>query len=101
MPYLLKKDSRIISDIEEALSYYDAISFELGERFELELINALNKIEDHPTHYFNLNKKIRRINLKNFPYKLVYVVIEQTKEIIVLGLFHHYKNPNEIRSRTE
>ncbi len=33
MPYLLKKDSRILSDIEDALSYYDAISWELGERF--------------------------------------------------------------------
>jgi hypothetical protein len=31
MSYQVKKDSRILSDIEEALSYYDAISPELGE----------------------------------------------------------------------
>lgn len=45
MPYLLKKDKRILSDIDEALSYYDSISHELSERFESELFYALNKIE--------------------------------------------------------
>ena len=101
MPYLLKKDSRIISDIEDALSYYDTISLELGERFESELIHALAKIENHPHHYFNLSQKFRRINLKSFPYKLIYIVIEEANEIIILGLFHHYKNPKDILSRTK
>lgn len=71
MSYLLKKDSRILSDIEEALSYYDAISLELEEKFESTLIHAINKIENHPHHYFNLNQKLRRINLQSFPYKLI------------------------------
>lgn len=66
MPYLLRKDKRILTDIEEALSYYDAISFELGERFELELIPALNKIENSPFHYFNLNQNFRRLTFKIF-----------------------------------
>lgn len=101
MPYLLKKDSRILTDIEEALSYYDAISFELGERFESELILALNKIEKYPYHYFNMNQNFRRVNLQNFPYKLVYVIKEELKEIIVLGLFHHYKNPRKIFDRSK
>ena len=101
MPYLLKKDSRILTDIEEALSYYDTISVELGERFESELILALSKIENHPYHYFNLDQNIRRINLQSFPYKLVYVINEQRKEIIVIGLFHHYRNPKEIFERSE
>ncbi|MEO7530832.1 MAG: hypothetical protein ABIS69_05455, partial [Sediminibacterium sp.] len=74
MPYLLKKDSRILSDIEHALSYYDEISLELGEKLEWELLRALNKIENQPTHYFNLTHKFRRINLKKFPYKWIYVV---------------------------
>lgn len=67
MPYLLKKDSRIISDIEDALSYYDAISLELGERFESELIQALFKIENHPHHYFNSRSKIQADQLKKLP----------------------------------
>ncbi len=101
MPYLLKTDSRILSDIEEAHFYYHAIAPELWERFESELIHALNKIEAHPHHYFNLDQKFRRINLQSFPYKLIYVVKEQTKEIIVLGLFHHYKDPKEIQRRSK
>jgi hypothetical protein len=101
MPYLLKKDNRILSDIEKALSYYDAISFELGERFESELIDALNKIETHPQHYFNLNEKFRRINMLSFPYKLVYKIDKSKMEIIVIGLFHHYKNPKEIFRRSK
>ena len=101
MDYLLKKDDRIINDIEEALSYYDDISLELGKHFETELLFTLNKIENHPHHYFNLNQKFRRINLQRFPYKLVYVIKEKEKEIIVLGLFHHYKHPGEIRKRSK
>ena len=101
MPYLLKKDKRILSDIEKALSYYDAISLDLGERFESELIDALTKIEIHPQHYFNLNEKFRRISLQNFPYKLIYKIDESAMEIIVIGLFHHNKNPKEIRQRSK
>jgi hypothetical protein len=100
MPYHLKKDSRILSDIEDALSYYDAISPELGERFEEAFIQALDKIENNPLHYFSYNEKLRRINLVNFPYKLIYIVKESVKEIIVLGLFHHYINPKEIVRRS-
>lgn len=99
MAYLVKNDSRVISDIEEALSYYDDISIELGKKFESELFIALNKIENHPQHYFNLDQKLRRVNLVSFPYKLVYYLKKESKEIIVLGLFHHYKDPKQLHKR--
>lgn len=99
MPYLLKKDSRILSDIEEAVSFYDAISLELGEKFEESLFFAITKIEKHPHHYFNLYQKFRRVNLPNFPNMLIYIVREPSKEIIILGLFHHYRDSKRIRGR--
>ncbi len=99
MPYQLKKDSRILVDILEAVSYYDAISLALGEKFEESLLLAINKIEKYPHHYFNLLQKFRRVNIQNFPYMLIYIVQESSKEIIILGLFHHYRDSKLIRRR--
>jgi hypothetical protein len=64
------------------------------------MVQALDKIENNPLHYFSYDKKLRRINLANFPYKFIYTVKELTKEIIVLGLFHHFINPKEIGRRS-
>ncbi len=99
MAYTIRKDERLKSNIAEALDYYDAVSFKLGERFELELTAAFYKAQTNPHYYFNLNSKCRPIILESFPYMIIYIVNEAAKEVIVAGLFHHHGSKAAIKNR--
>ncbi|MDI9365788.1 MAG: type II toxin-antitoxin system RelE/ParE family toxin [Flavobacterium sp.] len=86
MPYTLSKAAIIKEDVAEALDYYDAISESLAFRFEKELNEAFDKLEQQPYSYFKINGKYRRIVLPSFPYMVVYRIEEQT--VIIIAVFH-------------
>jgi toxin ParE1/3/4 len=97
MPYTLSKAAIIKEDVVEALDYYDAISESLALRFEKELNEAFDKLEQQPYYYFKINAKYRRIVLPSFPYMVVYRIVEQT--VIVIAVFHQKKHPNKLKKR--
>lgn len=97
MPYTLSKAAIIKEDVAEALDYYDAISESLALRFEKELNEAFDKLEQQPYYYFKINGKYRRIVLPSFPYMVVYRIEEQT--VIVIAVFHQKKHPKKLKTR--
>ena len=97
MPYNLTFSELIQKQIEEALSYYDALSISLSLKFEENLFTVYDSLRQHPYNYFNLNKRFRRINLPDFPYQIIYTIIEKDNEIFVAALFHQHVNPKRIR----
>jgi mRNA-degrading endonuclease RelE of RelBE toxin-antitoxin system len=99
MHYLIKRDRRILFDIEQARNYYDEISPGLVRKFEIELFRVFKKLEQNPHHHFKLSTTLRRANLKIFPYRLLYTIHEHEKHIIVYGLFHQKSSPGKIRRR--
>jgi len=80
-------------DVEEALDFYDSISPDLGMRFENDIRNTFKKLEKSPYNYFNLEHGYRRVNLKTFPYMIVYKIENQTNTVKILGVFHQHSNP--------
>jgi plasmid stabilization system protein ParE len=88
-------------DIAEALTYYNDISPRLSNRFEEELFNKIQDIQQHPLHYGFLNTKrkkyYRRAMLKTFPYKIVYSVIDY--DIIIFSVMHGRKSPGHLNQR--
>ena len=95
MPYTLSKAAK--DDVAEALDYYDTISESLALRFEKELNEAFDKLEQQPYYYFNINNIYRRIVLPSFPYMVVYRIAEQT--VVIIAVFHQKKHPNKLKSR--
>ena len=86
-------------DLADAIDYYTDISAKLGTRFESDFVETLNRLENTPQHYFNLENGFRRINLSEFPYMLLYKIEEEFSAVKVFGVFHQHSNPSFVKRR--
>ncbi|WP_198683957.1 type II toxin-antitoxin system RelE/ParE family toxin [Aliidiomarina celeris] len=53
---------------------------------------ALDKLIRNPLIYRKIHKKLRRIGIRRFPYRIFYLV--QDDQIIVTAVFHARKGPS-------
>lgn len=72
------------NDVNAALSRYDEISPKLGDAFWDELQKSFQTITENPqvAHYEAL--PYRRVNLKRFPYAILYRTFEDHVKIVVV-----------------
>jgi len=61
-------------DISNALAYYGGFSERTEERFWSDLESAFLKIEKYPVEQHFDASGLRRVNLKNYPYHVLYDV---------------------------
>lgn len=87
---VISEDARL--DAVEAALWYEYQRTGLGSDFELCLEVALNQLQRNPLHYEQRYENIRIHFLDRFPYGIHYLVEENT--ILVFGIFHTRKNPN-------
>ncbi len=84
---------RAITMMLESFEWYENQLIGLGDDFLNDVNNCINKIEKNPTFYGFIEKKYRRINLKRFPFVIIYEVINT--DIVIYAVFHTSKNPNK------
>ena len=84
-------------DVDEAIEWYENKSTGLGRRFYKSFDEVLDKITKDPTAYFFVAKNVRRILFRNFPYKLLYTISDNT--VFVIGVFHEKRSKASIRRR--
>ncbi|SHI91190.1 Plasmid stabilization system protein ParE [Cruoricaptor ignavus] len=74
-------------DIEEAADYYFAIEPKLARRFIISFHKTVEKILVNPLGYeIKFSGKIRTVLVKNFPYKIYFVVMDET--VVILAVLH-------------
>jgi len=56
------------------------------------LDQALIHIRTHPESFPVIHEKIRRANLRRFPFGVFYV--QRADHVFVLGVVHHARHPN-------
>lgn len=66
MAFTIIIDTRAISDIQEAIDYYDEQQAGLGKRFEAELNSLLVFLEDNPFFCIRYDH-VRCLPMKKFP----------------------------------
>lgn len=79
-------------EIIDSYLYYEAKSEGLGEKFLGNLDVYFDRIQKYPKHYQIKRKPYREVFLKNFPFLIIYEIIENN--IIVYAVFHSSRNPN-------
>ena len=92
----LRKEAEL--DINSVFEYYENQRFGLGHDFLLCIEEGLSKIERNPLHYKIIYKELRRIAVRRFPYRILYLV--QNNWIIVTAVFHVRKDPQSWDGRT-
>ena len=97
MPYTLIIREEALEEMKDAYLYYERAQSGLGERFLSELQKRYDEILEHPQFYgfIDAGKKIRDVNVKHFPYQVVYEIVENA--VIVFSVFNSYQNPSKLQ----
>jgi plasmid stabilization system protein ParE len=78
-------------DVLEAARKYHEISPRLAKEFDPELKAAIASAAENPLRFHLVDRGFRRVNLKRFPYHLLYDV--QTQAIRIMVVRHHRRHP--------
>lgn len=79
-------------ELEDAVTYYDNISREMGDVFLTEVEHAFKRIENFPEAWPQLSQNNRRCRIASFPYGIVYSIKDNS--ILVVAVMHLQRRPN-------
>ena len=85
-------------ELNEAAMYYESKQLDLGLKFILDWEEATHHLKVSPLLFQKKHKQFRSIQLKYFPYVLIYEI--EGMEIYVYRLSHSHRNPKKIFKRT-
>ena len=74
MNYLLTVRKEAELDINIAFEYYEKQREGLGHDFLLCIEECMSKVERNPIHYKVIYKELRRIAVRRFSYRILYLV---------------------------
>lgn len=80
-----------VSDLMEAINYYDNQRSGLGNEFRMEVYDAIERIQTNPYIYPEV-KGVRRALVRRFPYSIIYRIITENC-IRILVIRHHKRDP--------
>ena len=83
-------------DLLKIHSWYEEKLAGLGDEFLQIFYSSTEMILENPLQYSKIYKNYRRYLLRKFPYVLYYIVKDDL--IIVMGVFHHSRDPSGIKS---
>lgn len=86
------------AELEEAVTYYNDQHSGLGDQFYLAFLAATDDIVKAPTAWRKIGKHTRRINVRRFPYLILYVIDDS--DILITCIAHQHRNPTYYIART-
>ena len=87
----------VFLDTDEAVVYYEKQLKGLGKRFFKHFLLTLESIQTKPFTYSFVKDPVRRCRVEKFPYKVFYLVAEQT--IFIIGLSHAKRSNAFVKRR--
>ena len=95
--YTVIFESVALDDVTDAKSYYRGVSNQLADCFQDELEKAIQLLTANPLIFQKRIKDSRFLQIKPFPFVIVYVVEQQT--VIVDAVFHTGQEPSLLHKR--
>jgi len=92
----LRPEARL--DILEARAWYEEKASGLGSEFARAVDGAATGILRFPKAFPTAHGPVRKAVLRRFPYSLLFIV--EGHDIVVLGCFHHRRDPRTWADRT-
>ncbi len=75
-----------------AINWYDDQSSTAGDKFIDILNKKLDLIAENPYQYKNIYKKFYEVSLSVYPYTIVYLIKDRSKEVVVVAIYHHKRH---------
>ena len=95
MAFQVTLEPRAISDIQNAIDYYDEQLPGLGERFKETVDHYIRTIARNPFYQIRY-KDYRALPTGKFPYLVIYHVDEDEEIVYVMAVFHSSQNPDKL-----
>jgi plasmid stabilization system protein ParE len=80
-------------EYEESLLWYLLGSEKAANNFILAVDETLSLICDHPKRWRNIYKNFRELNVRKYPFTIVYAIDENIKVVTIISVYHHKRNP--------
>lgn len=80
---------------EEIAQWYLEQSPKAALGFVAAMDFALSQICNYPVRWRNTYKHFHEINLRKYPYALIYAVDEPSETAIIYKIFHHKQHPTK------
>ena len=93
----LRLSERAEQELGVILDQYRAISSSLESSFLSRLEQRMEEIRQHPRACREVRQRIRRANLKQFPYFLLYRI--DTLGLLVIAVGHQARHPRHFSGR--
>jgi toxin ParE1/3/4 len=84
-------------EVDLAAAFYEGRKDGLGAEFYERVDEAVNRIRENPEGYQKVYKSLRRCNLVQFPYALLFQVGPDNS--LVIGCLHGHRKPEVARER--
>ena len=84
-------------ELDESFEYYEIQQKQLGFRFIYEVKNSIQRILYFPQAWQQITQNTRRCLVKNFPYGVIYQIIED--EILIIAIANLHRKPNYWQER--
>lgn len=95
MLYRVVVEPQAAQDMQNAIDYYDALQFGLGQKFYNALSDYLDALSSNPFYQIRY-KTARAITIKQFPfYQIIFTLAEDSKIIYVQAVFNCAQNPEK------
>ncbi|RKX24317.1 MAG: type II toxin-antitoxin system RelE/ParE family toxin [Candidatus Zixiibacteriota bacterium] len=78
-------------ELEEAIEYYNDQLQGLGDQFYQQFLTTLDYLTQAPDAWRKIGENTRRINIKRFPYLILYVL--DGEDILITCIAHQHRNP--------
>ncbi len=85
--------SQALTDIEEAVDYYNEVSFGLGNRFLTDFQQTYKSISLNPFFASLKYGQVRCAAFRKFPFSIHYLANKKTKIVTILAVFNTWKEP--------
>lgn len=84
---------RVYDDLAEIMAYYERVATrELADAFYVEFRHVAEEAGKRPTSFAIRERDIRRVDLRRFPYHLLFRIVGESVRILVVR--HHRRHPS-------
>ncbi len=84
-----------LKEYESAIRWYAERSKIVSEKFIKTIEEKITRIAQNPKQYKNLYKNYFEVSTRKYPYGIVYTVDQKKKEIMLIAIYHHKRNPKK------
>jgi toxin ParE1/3/4 len=99
--YFTEFSNEAMADYENAVEWYENQRKGLGFDFSVRIADCIAAIEENPTGQRFLYEDRRYAFLKQFPYKIYFVVDEPAQKILVFAILHEKRDPQIWQQRSD